>query len=501
MQALLVSYFVSTSVLAAAPTVGMCAHLPSQSDSQLMAQLGVRSARLDFNWFDFEPQQGQFTWGYLDTVMMNARTNGLSIYATVAYTPQWASSVPSCTQFGPNETAKCENKRPANVQDWTNAVTQVVTRYRGQVECWGIWNEPNLRTFFDGNQDQFVNEIFLPAAAAIRAADPGGKICGPELAGLTASSNWNGNQGTCAFGQCIRNGWERDLGQLLQRVGSHIDIITHHVYKADGAGVMQALLDGETVGGLLTHDSLKHVIEANGGANKEVWLTETGWEHPPQGSTSLADVATRVVDLYSKQEEVCAGSYAGSMNDPWRNWTRTWYYHFPYDPGSGWGIVDQSAQPLAPYNALKNWTTGRTTTACTFGLSAVDAGVATPDAGTPDAGAVDAGAADAGTEGGGGGGAGGGGGGAGGGGGGAGGGNAGGTGGAAGGGAGGGTGSGGGLGGGGSGGGADAGSGGGGSLNSGGCTCAAVDWPALLGALSSVALFSKRRRKFSRRGD
>lgn len=378
----------SRLAVAAAPTVGMCAHLPSPSDSRLMAQLGVRSARLDFNWFDFEPQRGQFTWQYLDTVMNAARANGLSVYATVAYTPKWASSDQSCTQHAQTETARCENKRPANQQDWVNAVTQVVTRYRGQVECWGIWNEPNLRTFYDGNQDQFVNEIFLPAAAAIRAADPTGRICGPELAGLTRSSNWNGQSGTCVAGSCIRNGWERDLGQLLTRVGSHIDIVTHHVYKADAAGVMRALLDGETVAGVLTHDSVKHVIEAAGHGHKEFWLTETGWEHPPQGSVSLADVATRIVDLYAKQEEVCAGSYAGSLVDPWRNWTRTWYFHFPYDPGSGWGIVDQNAMPLAPYSALQNWTRGRTSTACAFGLTVVDGGAPLVDAGVarPDAG-------------------------------------------------------------------------------------------------------------------
>jgi uncharacterized protein (TIGR03382 family) len=404
--ALVVLLLSSPAALAAAPTVGMCAHLPSPSDSQLMGQLGVRSARLDFNWFDFEPQRGQFTWQYLDTLMNAARANGLSIYATVAYTPKWASSDPSCTQHASTETARCENKRPANPQDWVNAVTRVVTRYRGQVECWGIWNEPNLRTFFDGNQDQFVNEIFLPAAAAIRAADPTGKICGPELAGLTRSSNWNGQSGTCIAGSCIRNGWERDLGQLLTRVGSHIDIVTHHVYKADAAAVMSALLDGETVAGVMTHDSVKHVIEAAGHGHKEFWLTETGWEHPPQGGTSLPDVATRIVDLYTKQEEVCAGTYAGSLADPWRNWTRTWYYHFPYDPGSGWGIVDQNAMPLAPYSALQNWARGRTTTACAFGLSAVDggapgpvdAGTLRPDAGSPRDAGVDAGVrVDAGT--------------------------------------------------------------------------------------------------------
>jgi hypothetical protein len=398
---LLVS-IVALPALAAAPTVGMNAHIPSAQDSQSMRRLGVRAARVDLNWFDFEPQRGQWNFGHLDASLSAARANGLSLYATIAYTPQWASSVPGCTPFSPNDSAKCENKRPANVSDWTNAVTTVVNRYKGQVECWGIWNEPNLRSFFDGTQDQFVNEIFLPAAAAIRAADPTAKICGPELAGLTSSSNWNGNKGTCAFGVCIRNGWERDLAQLLTRVGSHIDIITHHVYKSDAAGVMQALLDGETVGGVLTHDSVKHVIETNGGAGKEFWLTETGWEHPPQGSTPLADVATRIVDLYAKQEEVCAGTYAGSLVDPWKNWTRTYYFHFPYDPGSGWGIVDQNGDPLAPYSALQNWTNGRTTTACEFGLTtAPDAGVVVPDAGVPDAGT----GSDAGTSGGGGGGA------------------------------------------------------------------------------------------------
>lgn len=380
----------------AAPTIAMNGHLPSAADCQRMQQLGVRSVRVDFNWYDLEPQQGQWNWPLADDVIGNARSNGLGVYATIAYTPQWASSMPGCVPLGSSDATKCQNKRPANVQDWSSAVSQIVTRFRGRVECWGIWNEPNLRTFFDGNQDQFVNEIFLPAAQAIRAADPTAKICGPELAGLTTSSNWNGNQGTCVAGQCIRNGWERDLGQLLGRVGSHLDVVTHHVYKADAAGVMRALLDGETTAGILTHDSVKHVIEQAGHGQKEFWLTETGWEHPPQGSTALPDVATRIVDLYAKQEEVCAGTYAGSLVDPWRNWTRTWYFHFPYDPGSGWGIVDQAGLPLAPYSALQNWAMGRTTTAC--GFTTVDAGVSI-DAGLTDAGVtvVDAGSFDAGS--------------------------------------------------------------------------------------------------------
>ena len=398
MATLAVSTFAALTTFAAAPTVYLNGHIPSAADSQSMAALGASGVRMDFNWFDFQPQAGHFEWGYLDQSVDAARASGLSIFATVAYTPQWASSVPGCTPQSSNETAKCENKLPADVATWTAAVTAVVTRYRGKVDCWGIWNEPNLHTFFEGTMDQYVNTIFLPAAAAIRAADPSARICGPELAGLTASSQWNGNQGTCAFGSCIRNGWERDLGQLLDRVGMHLDVITQHTYKADAASVMTALLDGETQVGVLIHDSIKNVIASKGYANKEFWLTEVGWEHPPQGGMALPDVATRIADLYGKQEEVCGGTYAASLNDGWRNWTRTYYFHFPYDPGSGWRIVGPNQAPLAPYSALQNWAHNRTTTACSGpgGAPVVDAGV---DAGVPDAGIirVDAGIPDAGS--------------------------------------------------------------------------------------------------------
>jgi hypothetical protein len=364
MASLAVSSLVAVA-LAGAPTVYLNAHLPSPADNQSMAALGASGARMDFNWFDFQPTPTRWGWAALDSAVSSARAQGLSIYATVAYTPKWASSVSGCTQFASDEVSRCENKLPADVQAWTAAVTAVVTRYRGQVDCWGIWNEPNLRTFFDGTLDQFVTRIFEPAARAIRAADPQARICGPELSHLAASSNWNGKSGTCAFGGCIRNGWERDLAQLLDRVGPHLDVITHHVYRDDAAGAMQALLDGETQFGVLVHDSVKNVIASKGYAHREVWITETGWEHPPQGNMDLADVATRIADLYAKQEEVCAGGYAASLNDPWPNWTRTYYYHFPYDPGSGWGIVGPGQTPLAPYTALKNWAQGRTSTACT----------------------------------------------------------------------------------------------------------------------------------------
>jgi MYXO-CTERM domain-containing protein len=369
----------------ASPTVAMNGHLPSAADSASMAALGVRAVRMDFNWFQFEPTRDGWTWGHLDAAVAGARANGLAIYATVAYTPAWASTLPTCTLSAADESQRCENKLPASDADWSAAVAAVVAHFAGQIECWGIWNEPNLRGFFDGSEDDFVNHIFLPAATAIRANDPAGLICGPELAGLTASSNWNGKNGTCAFGSCIRNGWELDLAQLLDRVGTQIDVVTQHTYQSDAPGVMSALLDGSSILGVVQHDAIRNVVRAHGGAAKPFWLTETGWEHGPQGTMPEADVATRIVDLFAKQEEVCAGTLAASSNDPWPEWTRTYYFHFPFDPGSGWGLLDSAGAPLPAYTALQAWTAGRTTTACGAAATPADAGLppSGPDAAQP----------------------------------------------------------------------------------------------------------------------
>lgn len=358
---------------AASPTVAMNGHLPSEADIAAIEAVGATSVRMDFNWWQFNPSPATWDWTAIDAAVTSARAHNLAIYATVAYTPQWASSVPSCVPGSADDTLRCDNKLPTNMTDWTTAVTEVVSRYAGQIDCWGIWNEPNLRTFFEGSQDEFVDQIFIPAANAIRAADPAGRICGPELAGLTASSAWNGTNGTCVGDNCIRNGWEIDLGEMLDRVGSHLDVVTQHMYKADAAGVMIALLDGEYFGSLLTHDAVRRVIADHEAGDKEFWLTETGWEIVPGDPDSLDVAAMNIADLYTRQEQVCAGSYEPSSGDPWRNWTRTFFYDLQ--------SIHPEGTALSPYTSLQAWSAEHRTTLCGGNGAGDDARDAGPGSG------------------------------------------------------------------------------------------------------------------------
>jgi beta-glucosidase/6-phospho-beta-glucosidase/beta-galactosidase len=39
---------------------------------------------------------------------------------------------------------------------WRTFVRAVATRYKGQIEAYEIWNEPNLKMFWTGSVEQLV---------------------------------------------------------------------------------------------------------------------------------------------------------------------------------------------------------------------------------------------------------------------------------------------------------------------------------------------------------
>src|SRR3954466_10193261 len=82
-----------TSLLGPSPSrplpqsYGVVTQTWSPAHAAWTAQLGVGWIRLDFNWFEIEPQRGQYDWTTTDARVANAAAYGLRIYATLAYTP------------------------------------------------------------------------------------------------------------------------------------------------------------------------------------------------------------------------------------------------------------------------------------------------------------------------------------------------------------------------------------------------------------------------------
>lgn len=286
---------------------------------------GIGWVRIDFVWAFVEPTRDAYDWGLYDDIVEAAQARGIEVFASLAYTPEWASSGPEITGV------------PDDPQQWADFCFRAARRYRGKIRVWGMWNEANLPKFWAGSRQQYLDVILKPGADAVRAGNPDALVAGPELAHLT-SADWFY--------------WLRDT---IQSAGDKIDIVTHHLYDNDGSSDVTEKLTGSTLFGNRPDfwgsvpPSLREVLKNTGWyPGRPVWLTETGWESARVG------------------EDRQASYTAGLLND-WftgradRSWIGKVFFYELKDgtaPDSpSWGILRPNRSAKPAYAAYRDFIT------------------------------------------------------------------------------------------------------------------------------------------------
>jgi Glycosyl hydrolases family 39 len=189
-------------------------------------------------WHDLEPYRNQWRFDRLDGYVALAEKHGTGILLPLGMSPTWASARPPA-----------DNAEPANMDDWRIFVRTVVTRYKGRIQAYEIWNEPNLKTFWTGTMDQMVS-LTKEAAAIIHSVDPKALVVSPSV--------------TATYG----TSWLADF--LKKGVGQYVDVIGYHFYITPK--MPEDLPD-------FVH-SVRQILKDNGLADKPLWDTETGWLEP-----------------------------------------------------------------------------------------------------------------------------------------------------------------------------------------------------------------------------
>ncbi len=237
---------------------GIAVHIPDDRQLDLAADLGVDWIRIDFIWAFAEPEQDVFDWARFDLLIAEAEERDLKIFATIGGTPAWATSGAE----GPGV--------PDHPTDWSDICYRAAARYRGRVEAWGMWNEPNLNRFWEGTRWEYLNQILRRGAVAVHAADGQALVGGPELAHLS-SADWDGWMQTCVVG-----------------AQAELDVVTHHVYPS-GVGAADVTRKLEE-GGSYPWDppSVRKVLRDVGWFGRPFWLTETGVETDTGGPWAQA---------------------------------------------------------------------------------------------------------------------------------------------------------------------------------------------------------------------
>src|SRR5207249_3098127 len=118
-----------------------------------------------FEWRNIEGKgKGQLEWNEPDRLVDAISQRGLKVIARVDNQPQWASPTILWPGTGP----------PDRPSDWTEFLQALATRYKGRIQAYEVWNEPNLaREWGDKRPDPKAYASMLKASyQAIKAADP-----------------------------------------------------------------------------------------------------------------------------------------------------------------------------------------------------------------------------------------------------------------------------------------------------------------------------------------
>jgi hypothetical protein len=145
-------------------------------------------------WGQINTAHNTFDWTLLDNWIAMAQSQNLDVIYTFGDTPQYDGTIP-------NPPAKCVSpsaygcSAPNDVNtdgtgtdaEFSAFVTALVTRYKGEIAYYELWNEPDCTCYFAGTQAQLVR-MGKDAAAIVRSLDPAAKILSPSGHGWTMTT-------------------------------------------------------------------------------------------------------------------------------------------------------------------------------------------------------------------------------------------------------------------------------------------------------------------------
>lgn len=165
---------------------GICSHPEHQPVAEqepelaAMAAAGASVARISTAWASLEPQPGIWHWDVQDRLVELAATYGIETQPTLGFGPAHAVSAElraaqaaAYAQHDANAW-KLTLFAPPEEQAWRRYVVAMVSRYRGRIRFYEVWNEPDLG-FWRGTTDEYL-ALLRAASQELHRTDPLAKL-------------------------------------------------------------------------------------------------------------------------------------------------------------------------------------------------------------------------------------------------------------------------------------------------------------------------------------
>jgi len=267
-------------------------------------------------WPYVEPTKGQYNWARLDQFVDVANANGVGLMYSSEGVPPWAAADPSTCTPQPPFGSYCTST-VANLQDWDDFVTQLVTRYRGRIQIYELWNEPSQR--FSGTVQQLV-VLTQHEHDIIRSIDPAATILTPAVV---------------AEGYAYLDSYFAAGGTV------DIDAVSMHGYSTLTNDIAEMITQSIST-------SIKSVMSKYGLSAKPLWNTETSWG--PQNKGAITD------------PDLQAAFVARAYFLDWSIGISRFYWYAWDSPivGTLWTPGSAPSEPAVAFEQVRNWIAGAT---------------------------------------------------------------------------------------------------------------------------------------------
>ncbi len=323
-------------------------------DLNLAKEGGFRWVKQSIEWRYIEPHiKGKYEFNEPDRLTGLAADRGLKILARVDNQPDWARSDKVFPLSGP----------PDKIQDYADFLNAVATRYKGKIQAYEIWNEPNLAREWGNQPPNPGDYVTLLKAAyhAIKSADPAALVITAGLAPTTAS-------GAIAMPDVdfVRGIYKAGGAKYFDALGAHgAGFKAPPEMSPDDVAKDPNYNHGEKAAGRIycfRHiEDVRKVMVDNGDAKKRLVVLEFGWTTDTRPDSPYKWHA--VTETQQADYLVRAYNWAKANWQPWIGTMSAIYIASPTwtttDEEYYWSITNPDGSVRPAYTALagmaKNW--------------------------------------------------------------------------------------------------------------------------------------------------
>jgi hypothetical protein len=304
---------------------------------RMASEAGFTWLRQEFPWEDIEIHgKGDFedrrhepfrsAWDKYDQIVALANQYDMELIVRLSNPPAWSRAGGDAVgSYAP----------PDDYADFGDFVRAVVSRYRGQVRYYQLWNEPNINPEWGDApvSPEAYTELLRIGATAARAADPDAVIIAGALAATIDLD-----------GTFVPNHNFNDL-LFLQRMYDAGAAPYFDIMAVQGYGLWSGPTDQRMHPRVMNFGRpqfVRDLMVVNGDAAKPIWISEMNWNAAPEdvdpryGRVTLAQQAENLPLAFERIQQAW----------PWLGVANVWYLKRATD------VWEQNRQPEAYFRLL-----------------------------------------------------------------------------------------------------------------------------------------------------